>query len=48
MIKVGRVEGLKRRMRMKGCFVMEPVGKKGGLALLWVSDLDLEILNYSQ
>lgn len=33
---------------MEGCFVVEPVGKRGGLALFWDRDVDLEILNYSQ
>lgn len=34
-LKASKFEGLKRRMKCEGCFVVEPVGLKGGLAILW-------------
>ncbi|XP_041000998.1 uncharacterized protein LOC121246780 [Juglans microcarpa x Juglans regia] len=43
-----KLEGIKRRMKWEGCFVMEPVGRKRGLVMLWREDVELEILNYSQ
>ncbi|XP_035547368.1 uncharacterized protein LOC118348906 [Juglans regia] len=33
---------------MEGCLVVEPIGKKGGLALFWGRGIDLEIIHYSQ
>lgn len=40
------MEALKRRLDMEGCLVVEPVEKRGGLALFWDRGLKLEILNY--
>lgn len=34
MIKTRRVEGLKKKLEIEGCFVVDPVGRRGGLALL--------------
>ncbi|KAF5449972.1 hypothetical protein F2P56_030362 [Juglans regia] len=43
-----KVEGIKRRLGWEGCFVVDPMGRKGGLALLWCKEKEVEILNYSQ
>ncbi|XP_042963294.1 uncharacterized protein LOC122297082 [Carya illinoinensis] len=48
MIKAGRVEALKRRLELDNCLVVEPIGKRGGLALFWGRGVQLEILNFSQ
>lgn len=39
---------LKKRLSWEGCFLMEPVGKKGGLALWWNSRVKVDFLNYTQ
>ncbi|KAF5471486.1 hypothetical protein F2P56_008274 [Juglans regia] len=41
-------DSLRRRLQCEGCFVVEAVGKGGGLVLLWNSDVRAEIVNYSQ
>ncbi|XP_041001144.1 uncharacterized protein LOC121246895 [Juglans microcarpa x Juglans regia] len=43
-----KVEGINRRLGWEGCFVVDLLKRKGGLALLWCRDKDAEILNYSQ
>jgi len=42
------LQKIKRKMGFEGCFTVEPVGKSGGLALLWKEVKEVEILNYSQ
>lgn len=39
---------VKRRLKCEGCFVVEPIGKRGGLALMWDNMINVEVLNYSQ
>lgn len=29
LVKVGRLEGLKRRLGMEGCFVVDPISRRG-------------------
>ncbi|KAF5450453.1 hypothetical protein F2P56_030807 [Juglans regia] len=48
MIKTRRVEGLKSKLRMEGCFVVDSLGRRGGLALFWDGQVSVEILNFSQ
>lgn len=36
------------KLGFDGVFVVEPVGKSGGLALLWKEDIKLEIQNYTR
>jgi ribonuclease HI len=43
-----RMEGLRVRLGFEGLFVVEPVGRSGGLALFWKNMDDLEIQNYSR
>lgn len=47
MVKVGRLEGLKRKLRMDCYFVVDPLGIKGGLALFWKNEEEMEVKNYS-
>lgn len=44
---VNKLKDIRRRVGFSSCFVVSLVGKKGGLALLWNGDINLEILNYS-
>ncbi|KAG2712613.1 hypothetical protein I3760_04G135300 [Carya illinoinensis] len=47
-IRKQKSERIKRRLACEGCFVVEAVGKGGGLMLLWDSNVDVEIINFSQ
>ncbi|KAG6635752.1 hypothetical protein CIPAW_11G064200 [Carya illinoinensis] len=47
MSKASKLERLKRRLGMEGCFVIDSVGKKGGLALYWRNSEEVEIKSYS-
>jgi hypothetical protein len=42
------LENIKIRIGFDGLFVAEPVGRSGGLALLWKKECDIEIYNYSR
>lgn len=42
------LESVKRKIRFTNCFVVESIGKSGGLALMWNEDTLLNIVNYSQ
>lgn len=39
----GRMEFIRRKLGMKGCFTVECVGKSGGLCLLWDESMNLKI-----
>ncbi|XP_042980139.1 uncharacterized protein LOC122310310 [Carya illinoinensis] len=41
-------EGIKRRMAWDGCFVVEAIGRSGGLVLLWKDEEEVDIVNFSQ
>ncbi|XP_059455195.1 uncharacterized protein LOC132185439 [Corylus avellana] len=43
-----RMEQLRVKLGYEGLFVVEPVGRSGGLALLWREAHELEIQNYSR
>jgi exonuclease III len=43
-----RVEGIKIRMGFRNVFVVDCVGKSGGLALMWSDDIQVDIQNYSR
>lgn len=43
-----KFEGIRCKLRFGGCFVVDLMGRKGGLALLWEKEVDIEIINYSQ
>jgi len=43
-----RMELLRVKMGFAGALVVNPVGRSGGLALMWKNDCNLEIYNYSR
>jgi hypothetical protein len=43
-----RMEWIRIKIGYAGVFAVDPVGRSGGVALLWKEDQDLEIQNYSQ
>jgi exonuclease III len=42
-----RVEGIKLRVGFHNVFVVDSVGKSGGLALMWSDNIQVDIQNYS-
>ena len=42
-----KIEVIRGQLGYAGLFVMDPVGKSGGLALLWRKVEEIEIQNYS-
>lgn len=47
-IECSRLEVIKRKLGFLGCVGVNPIDRKGGIALLWRNPDDLEILNFSQ
>ena len=45
--KTRRMEGIKNRIGLTNGLIVPCVGRKGGLALLWTREIDLEIKCYS-
>jgi len=43
-----KMEAVRCRLGYEGLFVVDPIGRSGGLALLWRQNRDLEIFNYSK
>jgi len=41
------MEGIKNRIGLTNGLIVPCVGRKGGLALLWTREIDLEIKSYS-
>lgn len=41
------MEQIKRKLAMKNGLMINPIGLKGGLAILWDEEVDLEIINLS-
>jgi exonuclease III len=46
--KKTKLEYLRVKLGYVGLFVVDPVGRSGGLALFWRNDVQLEIQNYSR
>lgn len=42
-----QMEKIKSRIGAKYCFLVNLVGSKGGLAMLWFKETDLEIINFT-
>ncbi|GLT27861.1 hypothetical protein SLA2020_028310 [Shorea laevis] len=42
------MEKVRRRLGFTHCFVVDKVGRSGGLAVLWKSDTKLSLLSFSQ
>lgn len=47
-IVANKIEIAKRIISFKGCIVVNVIGSKGGLALLWRNRDQVEVDNYSQ
>lgn len=47
-LEYSRLEGVKRRLIFTGCMGVYPMGRKGGLALMWKNQNDMEVLNFFQ
>lgn len=42
-----QMEWIQYKLSLQNDIAIRPIGKKGGLALLWNQNVDLEIINYS-
>lgn len=42
-----KIAGLQRRLGVEECLVVDYVGKRGGLVLLWRDEKGVEVVNYS-
>jgi hypothetical protein len=42
-----RMESIRVKLGFSGLFVVEPLGRSGGLALLWQDVQNMEIQNYT-
>lgn len=47
-IHVNEFDRIRRKCKMEGCFVVDSVGRKGGLAILWKDSFDVQVQSYSQ
>ncbi|KAG2722068.1 hypothetical protein I3760_02G112400 [Carya illinoinensis] len=47
-LDVNRLDNIRRKIRFEGCFGVNPIGRSGGLVILWKSSTDFELINYSQ
>lgn len=43
-----KMEQIRFKLGFEGLFVVEPIGRSGGLALIWKEENMLEIQNYSK
>lgn len=43
-----RMDWIKFKMGYKGCFTVNVIGRKSGLALLWKKDSNVELMSFSQ
>lgn len=48
LAKNNRMQDIKRKLGWNGCFTMEPLGRGGGLALLWKENISVTVLSYPQ
>ena len=46
-LDVHEMELIRIKLQFKYCFIVPSLGRSGGLALLWMDDVQLTILNYS-
>lgn len=47
LLKVSKLDTLKRKLGFQNCFAVDLVGRSGGIALLWTEGVQLEVCNYS-
>ncbi|GKV09429.1 hypothetical protein SLEP1_g20934 [Rubroshorea leprosula] len=48
LLDIRGMEKVRRRLGFRHCFVVDRVGRSGGLAMLWNPDIQLSLLSYSQ
>lgn len=48
LARKSKIEWVQLRLDYQGFFVVEPVGRSGGLALLWKESEQVELLDFSQ
>ena len=42
------MEWLRSRWRFDKCFTVEGIGRGGGLALLWMEEVNIEVMSFSK
>lgn len=47
MINLRNFVVMKRKLGFDGCFVVDSIGRKNGLTLLWRNEIEVEIHNFS-
>ncbi|XP_042974710.1 uncharacterized protein LOC122306347 [Carya illinoinensis] len=47
-LRTSKFDSIKRKLGFDCCFAVEPLRKKGGLAMLWKKEYAVELVNYSQ
>lgn len=47
-VKKNKMKRIKHKLRLLHGLTVFPIGKKGGLALLWSQAVELKIIHYSQ
>jgi hypothetical protein len=45
--KNAKLQAIRGKLGYEGMIIVEPVGRSGGLAFLWMDTRDVEIINYS-
>lgn len=40
------METLRRKLGFTNCFAVDPIGRSGGIAMLWKEEVQLEFFNY--
>lgn len=43
-LSASRLNGLKYKMGLQGCFVVDSMGRSGGLTLLWKCEMNVEVI----
>lgn len=46
LLVLARMEVVRRHLGFDECFTVDPLGRSGGLALMWKYDINLNIHNY--
>jgi hypothetical protein len=46
-LRNSKMQALRVTLGFEGLLTVEPIGKRGGLAFLWMNSREVEVLNYS-
>ncbi|XVF87929.1 hypothetical protein PTKIN_Ptkin19aG0008200 [Pterospermum kingtungense] len=46
LVRLSKLENLKRRCNMYGLMAVDAIGRSGGLAMMWKEDIDLKLMSY--